>query len=333
MKALHIRAEYSRMPKGELFYDKVREICEYHDIPHDYNMSEEDFVDMIGQYDVLITTWNNIPIPASLAKKPGKLKYIINLSGSLNEWIPLELTQSKDFVVTNWGDAQAFRVAEGAVALLFAVLKDMPTYVLNTRAGTRGRGDCVGGTLYKARVGIYGMGYIGVRFVDMIKPFNPKIFVFDPYVENLPEGCIRVSSLDELCANTDIFVVHAGRSPETIDSITARHLAMLPDNAVVINTARGELFVQDDLFAEIKSGRIRAGLDVLYFDDKLEPDDPIRQCPNFIFSAHSAGGGNWPVTEGELDLMYEIALDNLRRFKNKQPLKFIMDPVRYMRST
>ena len=159
MKILHLRAKYSRMPKGELFYEKVREIGEYHDIPHDYDMSEEDLVDLIGRYDVLITTWSNIPIPASLAKKPGNMKYICNLSGSLNEWIPIEITQS-EIVVTNWGDAQAFQVAEGAVALLFTALKDIPSYVLNTREGKRGKDGTVGGSLYKARVGIYGMGFI-----------------------------------------------------------------------------------------------------------------------------------------------------------------------------
>ena len=333
MKMLHLRSERSRMPEPDsLFADKLREIGEYHDIPHDPAMSEEDLIDLIGQYDVLLTIWGHFPLPAGLAKKPGKLRYICNVSGTVRHWIPIEIVEA-GILVTNWGDAPANGVAEGAMALLLAALKDIPTYVLNTRAGINGNTGCVSGTLYNARVAIYGLGVIGLRFVEMIRPFGARLFVYDPYVDTLPEGCTRVNSLDELCANADIFVVHAGRSVETDYSITAKHLAMLPDHAVIVNTARGELFNQDDLYAALESGRLRAGIDVLAGENFPE-NHPARQWPNWVYTSHAISNDDWPpLKDGQMKRMYEIAIENLTRFKNNEPLHFVMDTVRYSRST
>ena len=331
MKILHLRTEYSRMPKG-LFEEKLNSIAEYHDIPFNPAMPEDELISLIGEYDVLLAIWGMFKIPAKLAQNPGKLKYICNVSGTVKPWLPEEIINS-NITVTNWGDAPANSIAEGAMALLFATLKDIPSYVLKTRAGVNGIGEQTGGTLYNARVAIYGLGVIGQRFVEMIRPFGSKLYVYDPYITNLPEDCTPVSSLDELCQNADILVVHAGRSDETDYSITARHLAMLPDNGVIINTARGEIFVQEDLYAALETGRLRAGIDV--FDADHYPEDhPSRQFENMIYTSHTVGSSEWPpLKEGRLRLMYEIALENLARFKNNEPLKFIMDPVRYSRST
>jgi len=321
------------MPAADgLFAKKLNEIGEYYDIPLEPDMTDDDIVDLIGQYDVLLTTWGNCPIPAKLAQKPGNIKYICNVSGSLNPWIPLEIIES-NIPVTNWGDAPANNIAEGAMALLLATLKDIPSYVLKTRAGINGMEGQVGGTLYNSRVGIYGLGFIGMRFLEMIRPFGPKLYVYDPYVENLPSDCIRMNSLDELCSNCDIFVVHAGRSEETDYSINAKHLAMLPDHAVIVNTARGELFVQDDLYAALETGRLRAGIDV-FCSDEYPADHPSRQYENMIYTSHCVGKAMWPpLRSDQLERMYEVALENLTRFKNGEPLKFIMDVTRYSRST
>ena len=333
MKILHLRSQRSRMPASDsLFAQKLNEIGEYHDIPLEPHMTEDDITELIGRYDVLLTIWGNFILPAKLAQKPGNLRYICNVSGSVKPWVTPEIIES-GIPVTNWGDAPANGIAEGAMALLLATLKDIPSYVLKTRAGINGKEGQTGGTLYNARVAIYGLGVIGMRFVEMIRPFGAKLYVYDPYVENLPGDCTRVNSLDELCQNADILVVHAGRSSETDYSISARHLAMLPDHAVIVNTARGEIFVQEDLYAALETGRIRAGIDV--FDADYYPEDhPSRQYENMIYTSHSVGAADWPpLRDGELERMYEICIENLMRFKNGEPLKFLMDSVRYARST
>ncbi len=85
-----------------------------------------EYAKVIRDYDVFLTKWHSPHIPTELANDPGKLRYICNITGELSKWINNEIIESPYITVTNWGDAPAFWVAEGAFALLMAVLKDIP---------------------------------------------------------------------------------------------------------------------------------------------------------------------------------------------------------------
>ena len=88
------------------------------------------------------------------------------------------------------------------------------------------------------------------------------------------------------------------------------------------------------LFAELESGRLRAGLDVLE-PDCLPPGHPARKWPNLILTAHDAHRG-WPDDHAQparMEKMHLNCLDNLRRFTEARPLRFVMDRDRYLRST
>lgn len=73
----------------------------------------------------------------------------------------------------------------------------------------------------------------------MIRPFRPVLMAYHPYVPQMPEGVEKLDSLDELFQRSKAIVIHAGLSPETWHTVTAERLAMLPDHAILINTARG----------------------------------------------------------------------------------------------
>jgi phosphoglycerate dehydrogenase-like enzyme len=188
-----------------------------------------------------------------------------------------------------------------------------------------------GGSLEGLNVGVFGCGMIGRRFIELLRPFRAVIRVFDPYLDEPVDGAERVTSLDELFEMSEAIVVHAVWTPETDKVINAERLAKLPDHAVVVNTARGGIIDQDALFAELRSGRLRAALDVLE-PDTLPADHPARQWENLILTAHQVGMG-WPRERPRMGRMHEIALDNLRRWRDGRPLRFVMDPVRYRRST
>ncbi|MFT3787777.1 MAG: NAD(P)-dependent oxidoreductase [Tepidisphaeraceae bacterium] len=283
------------------------------------------------EHDVYLTGWTTVTLPPSLAQDPGKLRYICGVTGSMKTLVPIELVRA-GIPLTNWGDAPANGVAEGAMTLLLTVLKDIPKRTTLVReGGWKLDMDQHGGSLLGLNVGIYGCGVIGRRFVEMIRPFGAKLRVFDPYASTLPEGVDRANSLDELMAGTEALVIHAGWTPETNKSITRKHLAMLPDHGVVINTARGGIIDQDALFDELASGRLRAGLDVLE-PDKMPTDHAARQWSNVVFTAHQVEFA-WPGASRRMSTMHEYALDNLRRFASGQPLRWLMDETRYKLST
>ncbi|MDZ4198097.1 MAG: NAD(P)-dependent oxidoreductase [Kiritimatiellia bacterium] len=315
----------------------VRELGDFEWIEQGGEMEEDALAARIRQSHVLVTGWGSVDIPESVAADRGNLEYVCNLTGSVRSFIPLSIIEA-GIPVTNWGDAIAIQVAEGAMALLLAVLKDLRSHIrLIREGGWKMDEEQFGGSLEGTPVGIYGCGVIARAFIRMIQPYRPVLRVFDPYVADLPEGCERADSLEDLFDRSRILVVHAGLSDETRGSITADLLARLPRHGVVINTARGGIFEQEALFRELESGRLRAGLDVLE-PDFLPPDHPARQWDNVILTAHQVGGPRacWPTGGGpqtELNPFQKVCIENLRRHFSGEPLQFRMDRDRYLRST
>jgi len=296
-------------------------------------------LDCIRRSDVLLTGWGSLPIPEEIAADPGRLRYVCTITGSIRQCIPRSLLEA-GITVTNWGDAPAQSIAEGAMALLLAVLKEFPAHILDKRAGKwlPATGH-LQGSLAGLPVGLLGLGVIGLRFVELIRPFRPVLMAYDPYAAQWPPDVERVDSLADLCARAFALVLHAGLTPETHHVLDAALLARLPDHAIVINTARGGLIDQPALFRELERGRLRAGLDVLDTDGKdwLPLPHPAAGWPNLILTSHQVGRQIWPppgqLPCRELAASHLTCLDNLARFRSGQPPRFQFDLNRYDRST
>lgn len=337
IKILHIAHGNSQLDPNGTFVSALNDNkqVELTILQHGKDLSEEDLLSRMREADILLTMWGAIPIPPALAESPGKVRYVLNLTGTCRPYVPIEIIRSP-IPVTNWGDAPAHCIAEGAMSLLLAVLKDLRTrseqISTGVWAGSKRLG-VVSGTLRSLRIGIYGCGAIGRRFVAMLAPFEPEVFIYDPYATTLPETCKKVDSLQDLFEKSEAIAIHAGLSDETRGSVTADLLAMLPDNGIVINTARGDIIDQDALFAELKSGRLRAGLDVLAGNDSLPAEHEARKWPNLMLTCHDVASASWPPRPGALSVAEINALDNLNRFIEGKPLNFIMDEQRFNLST
>ena len=337
MKMLHI-AQTNACIFAPVFLAALKELGELDIVENGKAIPDHDRAEKIRQYPVLLTGWNSAPVPRDLAANPGRLRYICNVTGEMRGWIPLEIIDS-GIPVTNWGDALANCIAEGAAALLLATLKDLHLQIQTIRRGGAMVDPAItGGTIEELDLGLYGCGAIGRRFIELIRPFGPVIRVFDPYMGEPPTGCAAVASLDELFSRSQAIVILAGLTDETRKSVTAGLLAKLPRHGVVINVARGGIVDQEALFAELKSGRLRAGLDVLE-PDILPAEHEARLWENCILTAHGIHRA-WP-SDGDptaepspmYKAMYQVCLDNLKRFQAGQTLRFVMDRVRYLRST
>jgi len=335
MRILHLGAGRSAMPQSGGFVDKLRSYGELDIIMDASNIPDHERAEMIRQYDVLLTLWGSMRVPDEIAVDPGRLRYICNITGELRAFVPFSVIQS-GMLVTNWGDAPADTVAEGAMVLLLAVMKNLRDHI-ETVAGGGWRTSTLHtqASLNGCDVGIYGMGVIGRRFVELIKSFRPRLRVYDKYVKDLPDGCLAVGSLRELFKSSKIIVIHAGLSPETRRTVNAEMLSLLPDNGIIINTARGGIIDQDALFKELKSGRLRAGLDVLDGEagDCLRENDEARLWSNLILTSHQVSDTAWGTDETLENAMRRVCLENMERFSKGEPMKFVMTEERYARST
>lgn len=337
MKLLHIAAGEAH-PRAwtRPFRERLADLGELEIVEGGDELSDDEAAARIREADVLITSWSSRMTPAALADDPGSLRYVCHLTGGMRDYIPVELVDSP-IPVTNWGDAQARAVAEGAVLLLLASLKGLRQRIDLIEAGgwTPPEESFRSGMLWNLPLGIYGFGFIGRTFVDFVRPYAPRIKVFDPYCDDLPDDVERADSLEELFRTSKAVAIHAGWTEETAGSVTARLLALLPDGGVLINTARGAIVDQEALFAELERGRIRAGLDVLVPPERLPDEHPARRFPNLVLTAHSLSQPFPKDYESDdaFEPMHHICLDNLRRFQAGQELRFPMDRERYELST
>ncbi len=332
---LHMAARRSQIAADGPFAAALRKLGELVIVEDGRGLSDEEALRRMRAADVLITNWASRRIPEALADSPGRVRYVLNLGGTCKSTVPVEVIRS-GIRVTNWGDTPARAVAEGAMSLLLAVLKDLRGRVEAVLAGkcwSAGRLGLPSGTLCGLKLGLYGCGVIARRFVRMVEPFDPELLVYDPFVTDLPESCRRVESLDALFAESEAVAIWAGLSDDTRGSVSAQRLAMLPDHGILINAARGEIVDQEALFAELRSGRLRAGLDVLVADNYLPAGHEAHRWPNLLLTCHDINSAHWPRRPPQLGYGDKVALENLRRFIAGEPLRFVMDERRYALSS
>lgn len=300
-------------------------------VDDDGTLTDDDVAALYRAHDVAIVGWTERTIPESLATDPGALRYVCCYSGSIRGAVPRALVTS-GITVSNWGDLPAAGVAEGAMTLLLASAHQLPLAFSSQRSGTWGFDRTLGTGLEGLAVGVYGCGVVGMRFVEMLRPFGARVRVFDPYVVELPSGVERADTLDDLCAWSEALVIHAGLSDETERSVGAPQLARLRDGAIVVNTARGGIVDQDALIDELVAGRLRAGLDVLEPDLVLAADHPLRRLDNVILTFHQVTGGSWPPRPG-LRPMQQRVIEQIERFARGETPRWTFDEERYDRST
>ncbi len=299
------------------------------------SISNENLIELIQHSDIYLICRNSLAVPIEVAKRPGRLKLVVATVGSLRPYISRELL-SAGIPVCNWGDAPADEIAEGTLALTLSVLSDLHHHIQERRrGGWKIRHDKCGGSLFGEHVGLYGYGLIARRFHDLLRPFNCRIVVYDPYADDLPKDVECVKSLQTLFRVCRIVSVHAGLTPETRSSVTKHHLAQMRDHGVIINTGRGAIIDQAALFAELETGRLRAGLDVLDDPDKLPANHPARYWENLILTGHQIHL-NWPPEGSESDRLHkahQYALSNIEALVTRGEYQWKISETQYDRMT
>ncbi len=329
---LHLGTRKTRFPEDGPFHDGLARYADMTVIRDAEDRSAAEKIDLIRRHKVLLLMWGCDKIPDGLWDDPGALEYVLQVGGGCPKIFRI---YDHGVVMTNWGDSPALNVAEGAMALLLTMLKDIPAQIHENERGGKHlpKDKYVSGTLYDLKLGIYGYGMIGRKFVEMVRPFEPRLMIYDPYAE-LPEDVERAESLEQLFDWSEAIAVHAAHTPETRHSVTADLLRRLPDHGLLISTVRNDVAVQEDVYAEIRSGRLRVALDVLAYDlPEPEPDDPIRQCENGLLTWHDISHYRWPPRPGQLSRHERVAIENLRRYVHGEPLMWVISRQQLERMT
>jgi phosphoglycerate dehydrogenase-like enzyme len=270
----------------------------------------------IANADVLMTTWHSPFITPEMLGPGPRVKLIAHCGGEVKSRVAEPIF---DYItITNAADPMASGVAEMALALVLTLVRRIPEYVAEMRNGAIRSNEQVseGETLRGRRVGIVGFGRIARAFAELIRPFKVELLVSDPYaqLEAVAERGAALAELDHLVCNCSVVVLAAALTPETRNLFDKKRLSLLPDGACLVNVARGGLIDMEALIPELRTGRLRAAVDVT---DPLEPlpvDHELRKLPNVLLTPHIAAGGIEVRRE-----MGALAVDEVVRFASGQP--------------
>lgn len=256
--------------------------------------------------------------PGDLPVSAPKLRWVQGTSAGIGGFVRRYGLDAGDLIMTTAAGTHAAPLAEFAVAGALYFVKDIPGLRERQRAHHWQRH--VSGQLAGRRATVIGLGEVGRRVVRAYAQLGVRVTgVGRPGRTYRVEHADRVVSTDDLDAvlpGTDILVLACPSTPQTRDLIGAGRVAALPDGAIVVNVARGEVVDEDALTAALGSGRLcGAALDV-FRHEPLPVESPLWNLPNVLVSPHSAS-----TAAEENAVLTDLFIDNLHRYLDGRPLR------------
>lgn len=275
---------------------------------------------LLGRAEILLTGWGCPAVDEQVLDQAPRLRAIVHAAGT----VKLHLTPAcweRGIRITGAAAANALPVAEYTLAaILFANKKvfRLQRAYRESRCFQFWPQIAPGLGNFRKVVGIVGASYIGRRVIELLRPFDLAVQVYDPHLteEEAARLGVRRVELDDLLASSDVVSLHAPALPETHQLIDARRLALLRDGATLINTARGWLVHGEALARELIAGRIDAVLDTTE-PEILPADSPLYDLPNVFLTPHIAG-----AMGTETQRMADLAIDEIERLVRGEPFRY-----------
>ncbi|WP_147918285.1 hydroxyacid dehydrogenase [Ruania zhangjianzhongii] len=259
----------------------------------------------LAEAEVLIAGWGAPRVPSSAVPQ---LRGVFYAGGVARTCLqdPEEFA-ARGVVAANARAANAVPVAEYTLAMIllankgarpaaqeYRVLREKP--VLRPGVGN-----------YQRVVGIVGASQVGRLVIELLRPFDLDVIVYDPTLaeEEAERLGVQTGTLEEVAAASQVLSLHQPLTAATTGQIDARILSLLPDGATVINTARGAVLDESALLDELRRGRLDAVLDV------TDPEPPgghseLWRLPNVLLTPHIAGSMGNELQRLGLDVVLEV---------------------------
>lgn len=254
--------------------------------PYGRALTQEEIESMWDHADAILSGTEKYTAEM-LSRAPAALK-VISKHGVGIDNIDLQAAHARGIVVCNTPGANAVAVAEAALGLILSVLRKIPLSDRHVRAGDWKRFE---GQLIRGKtVGILGMGNVGKNVITRAEAFGAQFIAYDPYFDEAFAAAhnVRRAEIDEVLRQADILSLHLPSTPETRYLINKESLSHMKPGAILINTARGDLINEEDLYEALQNGVIGgAGLDV-YSQEPIY-ESKLFALDNAVLTPHMAG--------------------------------------------
>ena len=276
--------------------------------------SKADLLALLPAADACLTSWGVARLDTDVIAAAPHLRAVAHMGSSVTRIVSDALWE-RGIHVTTTAPALGRDVAETTLGLMIVGMKRIwPLGQHVDKGGWRESRYWPSRELHGKTVGIVGASHVGRHLIDLLRPFGVQILLHDPYVSEEEARRLGATSveLDDLVHRADVVSLHAPAKPETHHLLNSGRLALMKDDALLINTARGTLIDEVALVAELRKGRFFAFLDVT---DPEPPaiDSPLRHLENVVVTPHLAG------CIEDCSRMGEMAVEELRRFFAGEP--------------
>jgi D-3-phosphoglycerate dehydrogenase len=283
--------------------------------------SAEEVAAAVEGADVALVQFAPFGAAAAAAVKPGAcvIRYGVGYDN-----IDLAAARGHGLKVGYVPDYCADEVAEHTVSAALALLRKLPGLDASVRTGLWAAAKTAAPMkpFAETTFGFFGLGQIGRAVHGRLRGLGFRFIASDPMLSDEEAAALGVRPVDadNLLSEADVLCLHAPATPETIGFFNAARLARMQSHAIIVNSARGQLIVEDDLAAALSAGRIGgAALDVFNVEP-LPADSPLRRAPNLLLTPHAA----WYSDAAIRRLQHLVAADVTRCLGGEGPRK----PVR-----
>ena len=294
------------------------------------NYKSDQVAEVIAGFDGVVTGWGTPPMTEKIMQNADRLRIIAHSAGSVKGVVGAVVEKyivPRQICVFSANEAIAYNVAESTIGMLIMTSRRWVDFIAHTRTGGWSRRDLPsnGQFLRGSVVGVVSASKVGREVIDLLKPFNVTVLIYDPYLSDWEAGHLGVKKvgLNELFAKSNFVTVHAPSIPATNKLIGAEQLKLLRDGATLVNTSRGSVIDHDALLAEARTGRILVTLDVTT-PEPLPADSPFRQLPNVFITPHISGAGAYGYFK-----IGEMTLAALEDFFADKPVHGMVDFDRF----
>ena len=264
--------------------------------------TKDELIAIIDQYDGLaIRSATKATKEVIAAAKNLK---VIGRAGIGVDNVDIPAASAAGIVVMNTPFGNSITTAEHAIALMFALARQLPEADASTQAGKWERNRFMGVELTSKTLGLIGAGNIGSIVADRARGLKMKVVAYDPFLtpERAIEMGVEKADLDTLLAKADFITLHTPLTDQTRNILSAENIAKTKKGVRIINCARGGLVDEVALKAAMDSGHVGgAALDV--FVEEPATASPLFGTPNFISTPHLGAS----TSEAQVNVAIQVA--------------------------
>ena len=259
---------------------------------------------IIGQYDGLAIRSSTTVTPEIL-EAATNLK-VVGRAGIGVDNVDIKAATAKGVIIMNTPFGNSITTAEHAIAMMFALARDIPQASASTHEGKWEKNKFMGVELYNKTLGLIGCGNIGSIVADRAIGLKMNVLAYDPFLsaEKAVELGVKKVELDELFENADFITLHVPKNDKTKNIINKDAIAKMKKGVRIINCARGGLINEADLKEALDSGKVAgAALDVFDVEPATKDSTPLLGHEKIICTPHLGAS----TDEAQVNVAIQVA--------------------------